>query len=63
MVVLSRSLYMVVSNMMLKSVDGVYNVPNYAFEGMYLNTIIMSLSYIAIAVTTCLLIVRKHNYK
>lgn len=61
--VISRILYMTVSDMLMNSKDGVYAVRNYNFDGLYLNSLIVALSYSALSVGVCLLIVRKHSYK
>ena len=63
MAFLSRVLYMVVSNMVLKGSGGIYQVAGYTFDYVYLNAVILSLSYSAVSIIICLLIVRKHEYK
>ncbi|MGM9857916.1 MAG: ABC transporter permease [Bacilli bacterium] len=63
MAFLSRILYMVVSNMLLKSDYGIYKVTGYTFTNLYLNAILVSLIYILVSISICLLIVRKQEYK
>lgn len=59
-----RILYMVVSTMLISSVDGVYYVgAQFAFEGIYLNAVILSLAYIALSVGVTLFAVKKQSYK
>ena len=63
MAVLSRVLYMVVSNMVLKGSSGVYQVAGYTFDHVYLNAVTVACVYMVIAVSICFMIVRKHEYK
>ncbi len=63
MAFLSRIFYMVVSNMLLKSNNGLYQVSGYIFDHLYINAILISLIYLVISSSICLLIVRKHEYK
>ena len=61
--VLCRSLYMIVSTMLISSVDGIYHVGTVAFEGIYANALILSLVYIAVSVGATMLAVKKQSYK
>ena len=61
--VISRSLYMVVSNMVINGQNGSYITAGYTFDYVYLNALIMSIIYMGISVGTTLLMVRKQNYK
>ncbi|MGN1295319.1 MAG: ABC transporter permease [Bacilli bacterium] len=63
MAFLSRILYMVVSNMLLKSNCGAYQTSSYTFNHLYINAILIALIYFAISTFICLLIVRKQEYK
>lgn len=58
-----RSLYMVVSTMLISSVDGVYHVGAFAFEHIYANALILSLVYSAVSVSVTMLAVKKQSYK
>lgn len=61
--VLCRSLYMIVSTMLISSVDGIYHVGTVAFEGIYANALILSFVYITVSVGATMLAVKKHSYK
>lgn len=61
--VISRSLYMTVSNMVINGSNGAYQVGTYVFNNVYLNSILLTLSYMLISTGVTLLVVRKQNYK
>ena len=62
--IVCRSLYMIVSNMLISSTDGVYNIGStFAFEHIYLNVILLFVGYLAVSVGSTLLVVKKQNYK
>lgn len=63
MEVVCRSLYMIVSTMLISSVDGVYYVRNFAFENIYANALILSLVYSVVSVGITMLAVKKQSYK
>lgn len=58
-----RSLYMIVSTMLISSVDGVYQVGSFAFEDIYANALILSLVYITVSVGVTMFAVKKQSYK
>lgn len=58
-----RSLYMIVSTMLISSVDGVYHVGTFAFENIYANALILSLVYIVVSVVVTAFAVKKQSYK
>lgn len=59
-----RVLYMIVSTMLLSSVDGVYHVgTQLAFENLYVNAMVLSLAYIAVSVGLTAVAVKKQSYK
>lgn len=58
-----RSLYMIVSTMLISSVDGIYYVGNFAFENIYANALILSLVYSVISVGVTMFAVKKQSYK
>ncbi|MGM9680666.1 MAG: ABC transporter permease [Eubacteriales bacterium] len=58
-----RSLYMVVSTMLISSVDGVYHVGTFAFENIYANALILSAVYAALSVGVTAFAVKKQSYK
>ncbi|MGN1134927.1 MAG: ABC transporter permease [Oscillospiraceae bacterium] len=59
-----RSLYMVVSTMLISSVDGVYHVgTQFAFENIYSNALLLSSAYILLSVGASMLAVKKQSYK
>lgn len=61
--VISRSLYMTVSNMVINGTNGIYQTANYLFNHVYLNAFLLTLSYIIISTGITILVVRKQNYK
>ena len=62
--VVSRSLYMTVSTMMMKSVDGSYiATEGVVYDNMYLNAILMTAFYCIIAVFLSLFVVKRQSYK
>lgn len=59
-----RSLYMVVSTMVISSVNGVYHVGSqFAFDNVYWNALALSAVYIAAAMGITLLAVKRQSYK
>ena len=58
-----RSLYMIVSTMLISSVDGVYYVGTFAFENIYANALILSLVYSVLSAGITTLTVKKQSYK
>ena len=66
-----RSVYMIASNMLLNSVNGVYEVNQrthdgvitYTYENLYLNCIMIAVCYLVISVTVSMLVMRKQEYK
>ena len=58
-----RSLYMIVSTMVISSVDGIYHVGTFAFENVYANALILSLVYIVVSVGVTMFAVKKQSYK
>ena len=59
-----RSLYMVVSTMMISSSDGVYHIgTQFAFENIYSNALLLALIYIVLSVGITMVAVRKQSYK
>ena len=58
-----RSLYMIVSTMVISSVDGIYHVGAFAFENVYANALILSLVYIVVSVGVTMFAVKKQSYK
>lgn len=61
--IVCRALYMIVSTMLISSVDGIYHVGPFAFEGIYANALILSLVYSVVAVGVTMLAVKKQSYK
>lgn len=62
--VVCRSLYMVVSTMLVNSADGVYTSGSgVVFDHMFLNALIMSFAYAALSIGTACVVVRKQSYK
>ena len=60
----SRILYMVVSQNLVNSKDGVLQVTkDFQFNHLYLNAILVSTIYIIISISLTTLVVRKQNYK
>lgn len=59
-----RCLYMIVSSMLISSVDGVYTSSGGAvFDNMYMNAIVLSLIYAALSVVITTVVVKKQSYK
>ncbi|MGN0657227.1 MAG: ABC transporter permease [Ruminiclostridium sp.] len=59
-----RSLYMVVSTMLISSSDGVYHIgTQFAFENIYSNALLLALIYIVLSVCITMVAVRKQSYK
>ncbi|MGN1399649.1 MAG: ABC transporter permease [Erysipelotrichaceae bacterium] len=59
-----RCLYMIVSTMLLNSVNGVYAATGGAiFTNMYLNALIMSAIYLIMSVAVTAIVVKKQSYK
>ncbi|MGN0386085.1 MAG: ABC transporter permease [Lachnospiraceae bacterium] len=59
-----RSLYMIVSTMLVNSVDGIYIANSGAtFNHMYLNALVMSLVYAVLSFIITAIVVKKQNYK
>ncbi|MGN0617393.1 MAG: hypothetical protein ACI4J7_00050 [Ruminiclostridium sp.] len=58
-----RSLYMIVSTMLISSTDGVYYTREFAFENIYANALILSLVYSILSVGITALAVKKQSYK
>lgn len=66
-----RGVYMIASNMLLNSTDGVYEVNQwsqdgiitYAYEDLYLNCILIAVCYLVISVAVSMLVMRKQEYK
>ena len=73
--ILCRSLYMVVSTMLVSATDGTYttNVMNLNggsrevvtvnYDNLYLNCILIMVVYLAVALIISLIIIRKQDYK
>ncbi|MBQ8382892.1 MAG: ABC transporter permease [Clostridia bacterium] len=61
--VVCRCLYMIVSTMLISSVNGVYYVGTFAFENIYANALILSAVYSAVSVGVTMLAVKKQSYK
>lgn len=61
---ISRSLYMIVSTMLVSSTDGVYVANGGAtFDKLYMNALILSLIYIIFSIGISLITVRRQSYK
>ena len=58
-----RSLYMVVSTMLLSSQNGTYYVGSFAFENIYTNAAILSSLLVVLSIGITMFVVKKHNYK
>lgn len=59
-----RALYMVVSTMLISSVDGVYYVgADFVFDNIYANAIVLSVVYIVLSVGITMFAVKKQSYK
>ena len=58
-----RSLYMIVSTMVISSVDGVYHVGTFAFENIYANALILSAVYSVVSIGVTMFAVKKQSYK
>ena len=54
---------MIVSTMLVSSVDGIYHVGTFAFENMYANALILALVYIVLSVAVTAYAVKKQSYK
>ncbi|MGM9941413.1 MAG: ABC transporter permease [Bulleidia sp.] len=62
--VVCRCLYMIVSTMLVNSVDGVYTASVGAvFDNMYLNALVMSAAYVVLSIGITSIVVKKQNYK
>ena len=60
----SRILYMVVSQNLINSKDGVLQAgKDFQFDHLYLNAVLVSIIYIIISISLTTLVVRKQNYK
>lgn len=59
-----RCLYMIVSSMLVNSVDGVYTANGGAvFNNMYMNALVMSAAYVVLSIGVTSIVVKKQNYK
>ena len=66
-----RGVYMIASNMLLNSTDGVYEavqqsqegIITYAYEDLYLNCILIAVCYLVISLSVSILVMRKQEYK
>ena len=58
-----RSLYMIVSTMVISSVDGIYHAGAFAFENVYANALILALVYVVVSVGVTMFAVKKQSYK
>lgn len=58
-----RSLYMIVSTMLVSGVDGVYSVGEFAFEHIYANALLLSLAYVVVSLVVTAFAVKKQSYK
>ena len=58
-----RCLYMIVSTMVISSVDGVYYVGTFAFENIYANALILSAVYSVVSIGVTMFAVKKQSYK
>ena len=62
--VVCRCLYMVVSSMLTSSTGGIYTASSGAvFDHMYMNALLLSLTYIALSIGMTAIVVRKQSYK
>lgn len=62
--VVSRSLYMTVSNMMMNSVDGTYTaMEGVVYDRLYLNSLLIFVVYSILSVSISLIVVNKQSYK
>ncbi|MGN1343760.1 MAG: ABC transporter permease [Traorella sp.] len=61
--IICRSLYMIVSTMLISSINGVYSIGSFTFDKIYENALLLSLIYSILSISITMICVQKQSYK